>query len=91
MISPSGSKDPLHGITLKRMLEELVAFYGWPVMADHVNINCFMFEPSITSSLRFLRRTPWARKEVEQLYLQMLSAQFQAAREKDSGKTAADM
>ena len=82
MTSPAGSKDPLHGVTLKRMLEELVAHYGWSIMADHVNINCFMFEPSITSSLRFLRRTPWARKEVEQLYLQMLSGKFQEERPK---------
>ena len=69
------SKDPLHGVTLKAMLEALVAGYGWPRMAIEVRINCFAFEPSITSSLRFLRRTPWARTKVEQLYLEMLRSQ----------------
>jgi uncharacterized protein (DUF2132 family) len=65
-------KDPLHGMTLKAILEELVKEYGWEKMAEHVKINCFYFKPSITSSLRFLRRTPWARAEVEALYLQMV-------------------
>ncbi len=77
--------DPLHGVTLKAILEQLVAHYGWSAMGDHVNINCFIYEPSITSSLRFLRRTPWARKEVEQLYLQMLAGQYKGpAPEADS-------
>lgn len=86
MTKQAGSKDPLHGVTLKTILQELVAHYGWARMADHVDINCFIFEPSITSSLRFLRRTPWARTEVEQLYLQMLSAKFQEAKVAEAKK-----
>src|SRR5690349_5412428 len=66
------SKDPLHGITLEKILEQLVAHHGWAGMAERVNINCFKFEPSITSSLRFLRKTPWARAKVEQLYREMV-------------------
>ena len=66
------SKDPMHGVTLKMILEQLVEHYGWAAMAEHVDINCFIHEPSITSSLRFLRRTLWARKKVEKLYLHML-------------------
>lgn len=65
------SKDPLHGVTLEKILEALVAHYGWAGMAERVNINCFKFEPSITSSLRFLRRTPWARSKVEEMYREM--------------------
>ena len=65
------SKDPLHGITLEKILEALVAHYGWAGMADRVNIDCFKFEPSITSSLRFLRKTPWARAKVEEMYREM--------------------
>ncbi|EOE3761930.1 VF530 family DNA-binding protein, partial [Klebsiella pneumoniae] len=59
------SKDPLHGVTLEALLNALVARYGWAEMARQVNINCFISDPSIKSSLKFLRRTPWARKEVE--------------------------
>ncbi|HFE6830211.1 TPA: VF530 family DNA-binding protein, partial [Klebsiella pneumoniae] len=58
------SKDPLHGVTLEALLNALVARYGWAEMARQVNINCFISDPSIKSSLKFLRRTPWARKEV---------------------------
>lgn len=66
---PDRPRDPLHGVTLERMLEELVARLGWPEMARRVRINCFASDPSIASSLKFLRRTPWARAEVEALYL----------------------
>ena len=70
MTDPSGQpRNPLHGITLERMLEELVARLGWAEMGRRVRINCFTSDPSIASSLRFLRRTPWARAEVEALYL----------------------
>lgn len=62
------SKDPLHGVTLETLLKELVAHHGWKELARRVEIRCFMFDPSITSSLKFLRRTPWARAKVEQLY-----------------------
>jgi uncharacterized protein (DUF2132 family) len=62
-------KNPLHGITLKTILEELVAEYGWPEMARRIRINCFAKDPSINSSLTFLRKTAWARNKVENLYL----------------------
>jgi uncharacterized protein (DUF2132 family) len=63
--------NPLHGKTLELILAHLVAHYGWEEMSRHVNINCFKENPSINSSLKFLRKTPWARKKVEDLYLQM--------------------
>ncbi len=69
MDSPAG-KDPLHGVTLKQLLTELVAEHGWAALADRVDIRCFRFDPSINSSLVFLRRTPWARKKVEDLYVE---------------------
>lgn len=64
--------NPLHGVTLERMLNELVADMGWEAMADRVPIRCFESDPSVSSSLKFLRRTPWARDKVESLYLSML-------------------
>ncbi|HEY1793567.1 MAG TPA: VF530 family protein [Opitutaceae bacterium] len=67
------SNDPLHGLTLEFMLTRLVEQVGWKEMANAVDINCFKFEPSIKSSLHFLRRTPWARAKVEQLYLSRLA------------------
>jgi uncharacterized protein (DUF2132 family) len=63
--------NPLHGITLAHIVESLVAHYGWPRLATEIPINCFSHDPSIKSSLTFLRRTPWARDKVEALYLQM--------------------
>lgn len=62
-------KNPLHGITLKVMLEALVDKFGWVEMARRIHINCFSKDPSINSSLTFLRKTPWARDKVEKLYL----------------------
>lgn len=64
----SHPKDPLHGVTLEMILNRLVEHYGWEEMGRRVEIRCFMFEPTITSSLRFLRQTPWARKKVEAMY-----------------------
>jgi uncharacterized protein (DUF2132 family) len=64
--------NPLHGVTLEAMLTQLVAHYGWDELAEMVDINCFINQPSIKSSLKFLRRTPWARAEVEKLYLRFL-------------------
>lgn len=64
--------DPLHGVTLARMLDELVAHYGWDGLGRVIDIRCFTHEPSIASSLKFLRRTPWARERVEALYCRML-------------------
>lgn len=61
--------NPLHGVTLEMMLNHLVAYYGWEEMDRQVRINCFHDNPSIQSSLKFLRRTEWARKKVEALYL----------------------
>ena len=63
------SQDPLHGITLKQILTELQARFGWEGMAREVPIRCFSKDPSINSSLTFLRRTPWARKQVEDWYV----------------------
>ncbi len=64
--------DPLHGITLERMLNELVEEVGWEHMGYLVPINCFKSDPSIKSSLKFLRRTPWARAKVERMYLERI-------------------
>ena len=68
-MSQSPSNDPLHGITLKAIVEDLVERRGFPDLASHIKIRCFTLEPSIKSSLKFLRKTEWARKEVEDLYL----------------------
>jgi len=61
--------NPLHGVTLKVILESLVEKYGWEGLSEKIQINCFYENPSINSSLKFLRTTPWARKKVEKLYL----------------------
>lgn len=61
--------NPLHGMTLEKILTELVQFYGFPELASLIDINCFKTDPSIKSSLTFLRRTPWARTKVENLYI----------------------
>jgi uncharacterized protein (DUF2132 family) len=67
------SNDPLHGKTLLIILEYLVEFYGWEHLGYKINIRCFNFDPSIKSSLKFLRRTPWARQKVEDLYVETVS------------------
>jgi len=64
--------NPLHGITLQAMLAALVNHYGWEELGQRIRIRCFTSEPSVVSSLKFLRRTPWAREKVESLYLFML-------------------
>lgn len=69
---PAQPNNPLHGLTLEMILNHLVAHYGWEVMDERVRINCFHENPSIKSSLKFLRATPWARKKVENLYLESL-------------------
>ena len=61
--------NPLHGVKLKDILEYLVHMHGWEALAKRVQIRCFMFDPTINSSLKFLRQTPWAREAVEELYL----------------------
>lgn len=63
------ANDPLHGITLKEIMTQLEANYGWQELAIRIPINCFINNPSIKSSLTFLRKTPWARDKVEQLYI----------------------
>jgi uncharacterized protein (DUF2132 family) len=63
------ANNPLHGITLERVVVELVDHYGWEGLARRININCFKSDPSVKSSLKFLRKTPWAREQVEALYI----------------------
>jgi uncharacterized protein (DUF2132 family) len=67
------SKDPLHGITLQMMVEQLVAYYGFDTLGELIKIKCFTTNPSVKSSLTFLRKTDWARKQVEDLYLRSLT------------------
>lgn len=64
--------NPLHGVTLATILEQLVEHYGWEELGRQIDIRCFNVDPSIASSLKFLRRTPWARERVESLYVYML-------------------
>ena len=69
---PQQPRNPLHGLTLEAILTALVAHYGWPGLAERIPVRCFLSDPSIKSSLAFLRRTSWAREKVESLYLFML-------------------
>ena len=64
--------NPLHGKTLEAILKELLSYYGWDGLARQIDIRCFTHDPSLASSLKFLRRTPWAREKVEALYLRLL-------------------
>jgi uncharacterized protein (DUF2132 family) len=80
MTKASQPKNPLHGVTLEQMVTELVAHYGWPALGEAVNIRCFQVDPSVASSLKFLRRTPWARQQVESLYLFVLRETARRAR-----------
>jgi uncharacterized protein (DUF2132 family) len=77
-------RNPLHGITLERVVLDLVACYGWPGLAERIPVRCFTHDPSVASSLKFLRKTPWARDKVEGLYLFML----RDARRHQAGKAA---
>ncbi len=72
---PVKPKPPLEGVTLEKLLTTLVEHYGWETLSGEVKINCFTNNPSIKSSLTFLRRTPWARAKVEQIYLEYLAEQ----------------
>lgn len=72
-MSDGASKDPLHGLTLEAILTQLVAHYGWAELGYRIRVNCFLADPSVKSSLKFLRKTPWARLKVEQLYLDTFS------------------
>lgn len=69
---PAQPRNPLHGLTLEAILTALVAHYGWTGLAERITVRCFSVDPSIPSSLKFLRKTPWAREKVEGLYLSML-------------------
>ena len=73
MTNDEHKNNPMHGIKLQQILEELQERYGWELLGQMININCFQYDPSIKSCLKFLRKTPWARAKVEELYLQMLS------------------
>jgi uncharacterized protein (DUF2132 family) len=66
---PQRPKDPLHGVTLEVLLTTLVDRHGWRELATRIPVRCFMFDPSITSSLKFLRKTPWARKKLEDWFV----------------------
>ena len=66
--------NPLHGVTLEKILIHLVERIGWNEMAKHVKVNCFISDPSIKSSLTFLRKTPWAREKVEKLYIDVINS-----------------
>lgn len=77
-MTQQANKDPMHGVTLEKILEFLVADYGWEKLGGYIKIKCFQNNPTIKSSLKFLRSTPWAREKVERLYL--------TTKKKQSGK-----
>ncbi len=68
-MSEHQTNDPLHGVTLKMILNYLIEYYGWDTLGKRIDIRCFNNDPSVQSSLKFLRKTPWARTKVENLYL----------------------
>jgi uncharacterized protein (DUF2132 family) len=79
MSTPITSKDPLHGLTLEAIVTALVEHFGWRELGQRIPIKCFQVDPSVSSSLKFLRKTPWARAKVESLYLFMRREQARAA------------
>jgi len=74
IMSDTIHKDPLHGMTLEKIVSYLVDYYGWELLGQKIQIRCFQHDPSINSSLKFLRRTPWARTKVEQLYVNTIQS-----------------
>lgn len=72
---PTQPRNPLHGLTLEAIVTALVAHYGWKALGQRIPVRCFTSDPSVSSSLKFLRKTPWAREKVEGLYLFMLREQ----------------
>ena len=72
---PAQPRNPLHGLTLETLVIRLAEHYGWPGLAERLPLRCFQSDPSVASSLKFLRRTPWAREKIESLYLFMLREQ----------------
>ncbi|WP_114973684.1 VF530 family DNA-binding protein [Rhodoferax ferrireducens] len=81
------TRNPLHGLTLEAIVTALVAHYGWAGLGERIPVRCFISEPSVASSLKFLRKTPWAREKVESLYLFML----RETRRAGSGRPAGDI
>ncbi|MDQ7046371.1 MAG: VF530 family protein [Sulfurovum sp.] len=75
MTNDEHKNNPMHGVKLKELLEALEARYGWELLGQLVHINCFNYDPSINSCLKFLRKTPWARTKVEALYIAMITKQ----------------
>jgi uncharacterized protein (DUF2132 family) len=87
--SPSTQpRNPLHGLTLEAIVTALVAHYGWPGLGERIPLRCFTSEPSLASSLKFLRKTPWAREKVEALYLFMQRDLRRAQRQHGPGQPA---
>ena len=74
------TRNPLHGLTLERIVTDLAAHYGWADLGERITLRCFTSDPSVASSLKFLRKTPWAREKVESLYLFMLREQRRGSR-----------
>ena len=70
-MSKEQPNNPMHGVRLEQIINDLVEYYGWEELGDRINIKCFNNDPSVKSSLKFLRKTPWAREKVEDLYLVM--------------------
>ena len=83
---PAQPRNPLHGLTLEAIVVALVDAYGWEGLDSRIPLRCFAFEPSVKSSLKFLRRTPWAREKVESLYLFMLREARRDAVHADPGR-----
>ena len=81
-MSEKQTKHLLHGVTLEQILIALVADYGWEKLAKYIRIKCFANEPTVKSSLKFLRRTPWARKKVEDLYISMKKRELKVRSQK---------
>lgn len=81
-MTESQPRNPLHGVTLERMLNEMVEHFGWKLMGERIRVRCFTDDPSVSSSLKFLRKTPWAREKVEEMYLFMLREKARRARGK---------
>ncbi len=78
MMTTAQPNNPLHGVTLEAVVVRLAEHYGWDGLARKININCFKSDPSVKSSLKFLRKTPWAREQVESLYLFTFAPRAQA-------------
>lgn len=85
--TPEQLANPFHGVKLKEILERLVEYYGWEYLGERVNIRCFKYDPTMKSSLGFLRRTQWAREHVEDVYLEMLDDQADDAKKANQSPT----